>query len=110
MEPDLFFKRKALVALGVNGWTSYDDGSITWGEQVDPATIPTDAQILAKMIECRQQWVDTQYQRQRFQEYPHRDDLIIALWDLVVESNGANAEQIQAMRLAIKEKFPKPGN
>jgi hypothetical protein len=39
--------------------------------------------------------------------YPSDHDLVIALWELIVEDKIEAVESIQGVRLAIKEQFPK---
>lgn len=41
-------------------------------------------------------------------EYPAREDMIVALWEKVVEGRSEKADALQARRLEIKEKYPKP--
>lgn len=41
-------------------------------------------------------------------KYPSRDDLIIALWEMVVENRPESAEMLQAIREQIKSEYPKP--
>lgn len=65
MEEELFFKRKALLELGVTGWTSYDDGSIIWNESVPIEIRPTEEQISSKALELKDLWYRNQYQLQR---------------------------------------------
>lgn len=40
-------------------------------------------------------------------EYPSKDDLIVALWEKVVEGKSDYADELQARRQAIKSKYPK---
>jgi hypothetical protein len=40
-------------------------------------------------------------------EYPSRDDMIVALWEMVVEERPDFAQELQARRLEIKTKYPK---
>ena len=40
--------------------------------------------------------------------YPSKEDLIIALWDKIMEDKHEYADELQALRLQIKEQFPKP--
>lgn len=39
--------------------------------------------------------------------YPSKEDLIIALWEMVVENRPEYAQQLQQRRLEIKTQFPK---
>jgi len=49
----------------------------------------------------------TQYQRDRQAEYPSIDELIVALWEGVVEERMASVTALEGRRQAIKEKYPK---
>jgi hypothetical protein len=40
--------------------------------------------------------------------YPSRDDMIVALWEMVVENRPETAQELQARREQIKTQFPKP--
>lgn len=39
--------------------------------------------------------------------YPSKDDMIVALWERIVEGRPEFSEELQQRRLEIKEKFPK---
>jgi len=41
-------------------------------------------------------------------EYPPIEELIVALWELCVEKRPESSQKIQALRSAIKDKYPKP--
>ena len=49
----------------------------------------------------------TQYQRDRQAEYPSIDELVVALWEGVVEERMASVTALEGRRQAIKEKYPK---
>ena len=50
----------------------------------------------------------TQYQRDRQPEYPSIDELIVALWEGVVEERMASVTALEGLRQAVKTKHPKP--
>ena len=50
----------------------------------------------------------TQYQRDRKAEYPSMDELVVALWEAVIEERMASSIDLQGKRIAIKDKYPKP--
>lgn len=50
----------------------------------------------------------TQYQRDRQAEYPPLEELMVALWESVIEDRAADAIAIEALRQEIKLKYPKP--
>lgn len=47
------------------------------------------------------------YQELRAKEYPSTDELIVALWELIVEKRPETANELQAKREAVKQKYPK---
>ena len=50
----------------------------------------------------------TQYQRDRKAEYPSVDELVVALWEGVVEERMASVTALEALRQKVKTKYPKP--
>ena len=50
----------------------------------------------------------TKYQRDRKAEYPTLDELVVALWEGVVEERMASITALEAVRQAVKTKYPKP--
>ena len=51
---------------------------------------------------------DLAYAENREREYPLLDDLIVALWEGVVEERMASVTALEALRQAVKTKYPKP--
>ena len=49
----------------------------------------------------------TQYQRDRLEEYPSIDELVVALWEGVVEERMASVTELEGLRQAVKIKYPK---
>ena len=47
------------------------------------------------------------YAEKRLFEYPSINDLIVALWENVVEERAASVISLEATRQAIKAKYPK---
>ena len=48
------------------------------------------------------------YDEQRKSEYPSIDELIVALWEGVVEERMASVTALEVLRQAVKDKYPKP--
>ena len=48
------------------------------------------------------------YARNRQAEYPHLNDLIVALWEGVVEERMASVTALEVLRQAVKTKYPIP--
>tara|TARA_Y100000034_G_C6623797_1_gene272031 strand:+ start:136 stop:465 length:330 start_codon:yes stop_codon:yes gene_type:complete len=70
---------------------------------------PTKAEIEAAHAEWQAEQDSTQYQRDRKAEYPTIDELVVALWEAVIEERMASSIDLQGKRIAIKEKYPKGG-
>jgi hypothetical protein len=47
------------------------------------------------------------YTEQRLQKYPPINDLVVALWEMIVEGRSEGCDKIQALRSEIKSKYPK---
>jgi hypothetical protein len=69
---------------------------------------PTQAQIEAAHAEWQAEQDATQYQRDRQAEYPSIDELVVALWEGVVEERMASVTALEGLRQAVKTKYPKP--
>jgi hypothetical protein len=50
---------------------------------------------------------DNDYARKRLAEYPSIDELIVALWEGVVEERMAAVTSLEGKRQAVKAKYPK---
>jgi len=51
--------------------------------------------------------LQSDYARNREAEYPSLNDLIVALWEGVVEERMASIMELEVQRQAVKEKYPK---
>jgi hypothetical protein len=63
---------------------------------------PTQAAVDAAYIE----W-ENDYSRNRKAEYPSVDELVVALWEGVVEERMAAVTKLEGKRQAVKTKYPK---
>ncbi|EMF8795586.1 hypothetical protein V4U36_000656 [Pseudomonas aeruginosa] len=69
---------------------------------------PSEDEVAQELALMEVELQATEYQRLREEEYPNKDALLIALWEMVVEGRTASAEELQALRKEIKTKYPKP--
>jgi len=83
-----------------------DLNQITWIDG-NPNGI-TEEQIQVKQAELQTVYDSQDYARNRQEEYPSLNDLIVALWENVVEERAAAVISLEADRQAIKTKYPKP--
>ncbi len=94
---------KAIRSLDPNSLFSIRNGVINW--ETDPID---QASIDAEVARLQAEQDATQYQRDRKGEYPSVDELIVALWEGVVEERMASVTALEAVRQAVKAKYPKP--
>ena len=80
------------------GDTAYD------GNEVVVAVDESAVTIEAKKI---QDAYDNDYARNRQEEYPSIDELVVALWEGVVEERMAAVTSLEGKRQAVKTKYPK---
>lgn len=69
---------------------------------------PTDAEVEAELARLIAAWDAAEYKRKRAEEYPALDALLVALWEATIENRPATADELQAIREAVKAKYPKP--
>jgi len=63
--------------------------------------------IATEEARLQAEWDAQEYARNRQAEYPPLNDLIVALWENVVEERAASVISLEATRQAIKAKYPK---
>jgi len=68
---------------------------------------PTIADIDAAHEEWQAEHDAQEYARKREAEYPSIDELVVALWEGVVEERMAAVTSLEAKRQAVKLKYPK---
>jgi hypothetical protein len=68
---------------------------------------PTVAEIESANTEWQTEYDSQEYARNRQAEYPSINELIVALWENVVEERAASVISLEATRQAIKAKYPK---
>ena len=69
---------------------------------------PTEAEIEAAHAEWQADHDSKAYSRDRQAEYPSMDELVVALWEAVIEERMASSIDLQGKRTAVKGKYPKP--
>lgn len=89
---------------GVRG-PNYDD--ISWFED---SPKPSREELTELWQEIKESVTVEKVYRQRTLpgRYPSREDMIVALWEKVIEGKSEFADELQAKRLEIKKQFPKP--
>ena len=82
------------------------DDEIIWNSPNIPQ--PTQAEIDAETARLQAEYDALQYQRDRKSEYPALDEIVVALWEAVIEERMASSIDLQGKRTAVKNKYPKP--
>lgn len=104
---------QALSRLGFQQWEDFivEDNSDGNGEFISQwhseLPQPTKDEIEVAHAEWQAEQDATKYQRNRKSEYPSIEELVVALWENVVEERAASVISLEATRQAIKNKYPK---
>jgi hypothetical protein len=69
---------------------------------------PTDAEIEAELARLTLEWEAAQYRRDREAAYPSLEAILVALWEQVIEGRPTSAADLQVLREAVKQRYPKP--
>lgn len=103
---------KGLEQLGfdpINDFVLQDDGSGTYIRDWNSASPqPSEAEIEAAHNEWQAEYDAQEYARNRQAEYPSTDELIVALWENVVEERASAVVSLEAIRQQVKARHPKP--
>jgi hypothetical protein len=85
-----------------------DDGDGTYIAKWNSASPqPSEAEIETAHAEWQAEYDSQAYARNRQSEYPSIDDLVVAMWEGVVEERMASVTRLEGLRQAIKQKYPK---
>jgi len=85
-----------------------DDGSgVVIKKWLSASPQPTESEIEAAHAEWQTEYDSQEYARNRQAEYPSIDELIVALWENVVEERASAVVSLEAKRQAVKTKYPK---
>ena len=68
---------------------------------------PSEAEIETAHAEWQAEYDAQEYARNRQAEYPSINELIVALWEGVVEERMASVTRLEGLRQAVKAKYPK---
>ena len=69
---------------------------------------PTQEFLESELARLQSEYDAQDYARNRQAEYPSINDLIVALWENVVEERASAVVSLEAARQAVKTKYPKP--
>ncbi len=83
------------------------DGVVYVSEWKSAQPQPSEAEIEAAHAEWQAEFDAQEYARNRQAEYPSINELVVALWEGVVEERMASVTQLEAERQAVKARHPK---
>ena len=75
--------------------------------RIDPESVTVEA-IKLRAVELEKDFTNIKYQRNRASEYPNTNDLIVALWEKVIEGRSESADALEVKRQEVKTAHPKP--
>jgi hypothetical protein len=70
-------------------------------------TQPTQEEIDTEVARLQAEYDSQEYARNRQAEYPSIDELVVALWEGVVEERMASVTRLEGLRQAVKTRYPK---
>jgi hypothetical protein len=100
-----------LIGLHAGQWFSWSDprNKIYENLIIDGGQDkPTKEFLESELVSMQSEYDSHDYSRSRVAEYPSTNDLIIALWEKVVEGRAETADALEVNRQAVKTKYPKP--
>ena len=104
---------KGLKQLGFENLVDFSlvqnsDGTVVIESWDSEQPQPSDEAIEAASAEWQAEYDSQEYARNRKEEYPPMDEIVVALWEAVIEERMASSIDLQGKRTAVKEKYPKP--
>jgi|TARA_R100001530_G_scaffold80565_1_gene56252 hypothetical protein len=68
---------------------------------------PTQEFLESELQRQQAEYDSQEYARNRQAEYPSINELIVALWENVVEERAASVIELESLRQAVKARYPK---
>ena len=100
-----------LVQMHSGQWFGWSDSKnkvyanlIIHGDQEKP----TQEFLESELARLQSEHDAQEYARNRQAEYPSTDELIVALWENVVEERASAVVSLEAIRQQVKARHPKP--
>ena len=103
---DRTMRHDAILNIYANAVTIRGDSDVSDADG-NPVVID-EALVQAEVARLQAEYDSQEYARDRQAEYPSLDELIVALWEGVVEERMAAVTALEGLRQAVKDKYPKP--
>ena len=99
---------KAITNTHPNAVSVTEIDSVYTALDKDGNSVTIDQSLVdAEALRIKTEHDSQEYARNRQAEYPALNDLIVALWENVVEERAASVIALEAKRQEIKTKYPK---
>ena len=101
---------QGLKKLGFNerDFLLEDAGAGTYIKEWNSASPqPAESEIETAHAGWQAEYDSQEYARNRQAEYPSIDELVVAMWEGVVEERMASVTRLEGLRQAVKTRYPK---
>ena len=97
-----------LLTLHTGQWFGFN-GEHTYANLVihSEDAKPTEQECTDGVASLQAEYDSQEYARKRQLEYPSLNELIVALWENVIEERAASVIELEAKRQDVKTKYPK---
>ena len=95
----------AIASLYPNAEYVVRGDTLEWFDKETPE--PTQEELDLEIVRLQAEYDAQEYARNRQAEYPSLDDLIVALWESVVEERTDAVTELEIKRQSVKDKYPK---
>ena len=99
-------RHDAIRNIYANAVTISGDSNVLDGD--GNAVVIDEALVQTEVARLQAEYDAQAYARNRQAEYPSMDELVVALWEAVIEERMASSIDLQGKRTAVKDKYPKP--
>ena len=99
-------RHDAIRNIYANAVTISGDSNVLDGD--GNAVVIDEALVQTEVARLQAEYDAQAYARNRQAEYPSMDELVVALWEAVIEERMASSIDLQGKRTAVKVKYPKP--
>jgi hypothetical protein len=100
-----------LITIHIGQWFGWSDSKnkvyenlVVLGGQEKP----TQEFLESELARLQAEYDSQAYARNRQAEYPSIEELVVAMWEGVVEERMASVTRLEGLRQAIKTKYQKP--
>jgi len=99
-------KAQAILSLNPESEFVISNNELIWHSS--DIKKPSDSEINAEINRLQEEYEKNSYARNRKEKFPNEHDLLIALWEKVMEERDESADVLQAIRQQVKQDNPKP--